>query len=130
MFLKSIPISIKILFLVLIVGFTLFYLLSSDLGNNGRKSPGNQTISNMYQLRPAQEMFYELNHRYADTQEELIEAGFLTEKFIDEITNKELADRDGTGIDGSDNDPKTWLVTSHIDDFWFTCNQGGCYKEH
>ncbi|MDI6591815.1 MAG: hypothetical protein QME61_02695 [Patescibacteria group bacterium] len=113
------------------------------LGHGTRCVPSWQrTLADMRQLRRAQEIFYKSNNRYADTQEELISAGILSAKFKNLATSKEFTDRDGGGIEGSDNDPETWLATTHLQyqeidkwcrvinrDYWFTCNQDGCYKE-
>lgn len=100
------------------------------------------TLANMRQLQLAQEIFYKKNNRYADTQEELIAFDILAEKLKNRITNKELTDKDGKGIEGSDNDPKTWLATVHMrykefnmwcipieEEYQYTCDQDGCRKE-
>ncbi len=96
----------------------------------------------MHLLKSSQEIFYAQNHRYADTQEELIDAEIIDEKSKNRITEKELTDRDGNGIEGGDNDPETWSVTTYIpykeidtwcrvvsEGHWFTCNQNGCQRD-
>ena len=100
------------------------------------------TKFNMYQLFSAQELFYTYNHRYANTQEELIDAGFIDKKLESLITEKELTDKDGNGIEGGDDNPETWSVAAYIPyreidnwcrvvskEHWLTCNQNGCYEE-
>ncbi|MFH1575348.1 MAG: hypothetical protein ABIB55_00150 [Candidatus Nealsonbacteria bacterium] len=101
------------------------------------------TLADMRQMHAAQEMFYEKNKRYADTQEELInEVGIFTEKFKNTMTGEEFADKDGKGIEGGDNDPETWSAITYIfpekfdgwcrrieEGYWYICDQEDCYKQ-
>ncbi len=90
-------------------------------------------------LRAPQELFYDDNGRYANTQEELIEAGFISEKLKNRMTGEEYTDKDGSGIEGGDDNPKTWEIVTFIptkqfdnwckrvkEGYWITCNQDGC----
>jgi hypothetical protein len=98
--------------------------------------------ADMRQLRTAQGMFYEKNNRFADTQEELINNIIFRVVLKNIITNQEFTDGDGEGIEGSDNDPKTWSARTYIpyqkinkwchlmsSGYWYVCNQDGCYEE-
>ncbi len=92
-----------------------------------------------------QELFYDKNGRYAETQKELInDSGFKYDKplFFNYLTGKELTDKDGKGIEGGDNDPNTWSVSAYFprvkvgawckitsEGYWFTCNQDKCPVE-
>ena len=85
-----------------------------------------------------QELFYDEYLRYADTQDELVNTGFLSKKIINPLTDKEFTDKDGSGIEGGDNEPKTWSIAVYIPKkefkwcklvsggFWYTCDQYGC----
>jgi len=97
-----------------------------------------RTETNMRQLNTAQQLFYQFNNRYADTQDELVEAGILPRKLQDATTGKELTDLDNNGIEGGDSDANTWLTRVYmpgrrfemckvVETGWnFTCDQGGC----
>lgn len=99
--------------------------------------------ADMNQLRAAQNIFYEKNNRYADTQEELINDVVFTRIVLKNITTKEeFTDGDGEGIEGSDNNPETWLAMTYIPyqkfnkwchltslGYWYVCDQDGCYEE-
>lgn len=101
------------------------------------------TRSDMNQLKFAQEMFYEKNNRYADTQEELIaDVKIFNEKLKNRTTGEEFTDKDGKGIEGGDNNPETWAAVSYIrykklnkwcrmvsEEYMYICDQDGCYEE-
>ena len=126
--------------MVLILLFVLFIIVSFSFTSiRSDRALGAATKAEMTRLRAAQDMFYWENHRYADTQEEL---GLIDKKLKDWVTDEELTDRDGNGIEGGDNDPETWSVTAYIpyreigswcrlvsEGYWFTCNQNGCQRE-
>ena len=128
--------------LIALITLSLIVSLSFLLSGCSRCYPAwMRTIPNMRQLSMAQEIFYKENNRYADTQEELMETLGMNVKFTDS-TNKELTDKDGEGIEGGDNNPETWSTTCYISykefnnwcrltdkEYWYTCNQDGCYKE-
>ncbi len=96
----------------------------------------------MSQIRAYQENFYDLNGRYAGTQDELVKAGVMKEKLVNLFTGSEVTDKDGQGIEGGDSDPETWAMSIYFPEkkirgfcqifntgYWFTCNQEGCYRE-
>jgi len=129
------------LIILLFLAFGIVFLSSGT-----RCSPyWRSTMPNINSLRVAQEMFFSEKNRYADTQEELIESGIMTAKvkfFDDKRIEKEFTDKDGSGIEGGDNDPKTWSATAYVpskevskwcmlisNGYWYTCNQDGCRKE-
>jgi len=128
---------------ILIASTTLFLAMGLYFISFGcsRCRPGwMRTIADVRQLGMAQEIFYKQNKRYADTQEELME--IIGVKLKELETGKEITDKDGKGIEGGDNDPKTWSATCHMTykefndwcrlidkDYWYTCNQDGCYEE-
>jgi len=126
--------------LILLV-FSFFVVIISSSGAS-RTPHWARTIREMTELRVAQEVFWIKHGRYADTQEELIEAGFLREKLRNWVKDRDLTDRDGQGIEGGDDDPQTWSATAYIprkeidkwcrvisEGYWYTCDQTGCYKE-
>ena len=138
---KKITKTSFIIILIPTLLFVLFFSLVFFVSSARPVNRGLRTKAEMHQLIGLQEIFYARNDRYADTQEEL---GLIEEddKFRDNQTGEELTDRDGEGIEGSDNDPETWLVTAYIrfkeinplcivasEGYWFTCTQDGCYEE-
>ncbi len=134
-------ITFIIIFIVLILVFLVAGLIFLQ-GGNRCASNWRATISNMHQLRIAQEIFYEKNNQYAKTQEELIKADILIGKLKNKITNKEFTDMDGNGIEGGDNNSQTWSARTYIQykefnawciqkdkKYLYICNQNGCKKD-
>jgi len=125
--------------------FSIFVILVVSVTFSGGRCLAHwaRTLSDMKQLNTAQELFYLDNNRYADTQEEIIDAGIVDNiRFKNWFTAKELTDKDGEGIEGGDNDSHTWSATTYIsykeidkwcrvvnEGYWYTCNQNGCQKE-
>jgi hypothetical protein len=135
---KGTNVAVLILSLIFIY---LWFFYQTSRKDTRLITPDVSIKSDMYKLVPAQEMFYIKNTRYADTQRELTEGGFLENALKNWATEQEFADKDGIGIEGSDNDPETWLVTTFIPvtkfkwckkietGYWYTCNQKGCHSE-
>jgi len=132
-------ISNLVFFGILILLILMFLIIGLNfLGGNRCCPVWRAAIAEMHQLSTAQKIFYEKDNRYADTQEELMGAGILSDKFKDRHTGKELTDKDGKGIEGSDNNPNTWSAITYIYRFdkWcrlvskeYFCNQDGCHEE-
>ena len=134
-------VSLLIFLLLLILLASVIWIILNQ--GCGRCAYSWQRIrAEMHQLQIAQEIFYKDNNRYADTQEELIDASIFTEKFKNAITNEEFTDSDGEGIESGDNNPKTWSAITYIsykkfnkwcwltsEGYWYICNQDGCYEE-
>jgi len=135
------------IFIILILSLFLLLIIVVTLLSGARsKAWVARAVADTHYLRDAQETFYRENGRYADTQEELIEAGLIKtygkEKMKSLLTGEEYTDKDGNGIEGGDDNPETWEVTTFIptrefdkwckkvkEGYWYTCNQNDCQKE-
>ena len=109
------------------------------------KARDAKRMSDMRQIKAAQETYYQKHSRYADTQEELVNEGLVKGVLADPSIQNEYADFDGVGIEGSDADSQTWSVAMALErkgifekeicdkskpepiyhDFYF-CNQNEC----
>lgn len=102
-------------------------------------------VSDVKQIAVAQEAFHKRHGRYADSWDEIIESGELRQRVKYWKTEKELADADGYGFEGGDNDPQTWSVVApefipdiKIDKwcrlvrkgYWLSCDQDGCHEKN
>ena len=104
------PIFIFILFFLLIIFIAFFMAISMQ----GRcKTMSAKILSDLRIIAAAQEIFYQKNSRYADTQQELSE---LMSVAYDPVTKKEYTDEDGVGIEGGDDNPNTWSVQALLRD--------------
>lgn len=138
-------ISVITFIAILIVLMLVFLIIGLVFLSGGNRCVPDwkTTISNMQQLRIAQQIFYEQNNQYAKTQQELIEADILVGKLKNKTTNKEFIDKDGNGIDGGDNNSQTWSARTYVEykefnawciqkdkGYLYICNQNGCQKEY
>ena len=123
---------------VVIAFFLLFLLLSLGSGSGDRRNA--KIMSDLRQLRLGQKLHYVSNGHYASTQQELVDAGLLGEELRNPRTKELYTDRDGNGIEGGDDNPETWSVSSFLpqreysgfcqllhEGVWFTCNQKDCF---
>jgi len=131
---KTSKISIFIIFLLSLILLATAVLMA--LSSARSRSRDASALAAMASIRPAQEIFHDQKGRYANTQEELIEAGIINEKLRNPLTKEEFTDKDGYGIEGGDDDPQTWSVAAFIptreftglckrvrEGYWYTCNQ-------
>jgi hypothetical protein len=131
---------------LLILVISSFILLFDILVTFGERHSSFEAriMGTMAQLSVAQEKFYNQEGRYANTQEELIEAGIIDKKLAHPYTGEEFTDRDGHGIEGGDDNPETWEAVTFIptkefnswcqrikEGYLFVCNQReGCRREN
>jgi type II secretory pathway pseudopilin PulG len=107
--------NFSILFLVLlIIGIFLGMVLVSGCGarSNARDA---RRMSDLRQIKAAQETYYQKYTRYAVTQEELANEGIINSLLTDPSTQDEYTDFDGTGIEGGDLDTQTWSVKAALE---------------
>jgi len=116
-----------------------FLLVSMCACGSIGKAKDALKISDLRQVKIAQEMFYEKNSRFAVSQKELVDAGIFTTALINPTTKKEYTDADGLGLEGGDNNPNTWSVQAILMDYnleicsrekqkliFYYCNQTDC----
>jgi len=124
----------RITMLIIIYIFSIILILWVGSFEKGRcRAVNNYNIQAIKDIEIKQIIYYSINGVYANNYTEL----GITEK-KDSNTNKIIADKDGVGFDGGDNDPNTWSARVFIkqpkfkycrllsDGYWLTCNQDGC----
>ena len=132
---NSIKSFLKFLLISLILTFALLIILWPSGGKE--KARDAKRIADIKSIQMAQEMFYENELRYAISQKELFEKGYLSNVLVDPVTKKEYTDNDGFGIEGGDENPKTWIVQTVLKKYneicskekpveVFLCNEKGC----
>ena len=100
----------KIMFIIGFL-FSILWLVTFMLVSGARRlALFGKVGSDLNIISVAQGRYYEKYARYASTQEELVGDGALQSILADPYMHKEYADFDGSGIEGSDNNDRTWSV--------------------
>jgi hypothetical protein len=88
----------------------LLWMFSMNMCGARYKARDARRMSDLRQIAAAQETYHQKYSYYANSQQELVSDGIIEEALADPSTGDQYADADGTGIEGSDNDPQTWSV--------------------
>jgi len=109
------------------------------------KARDARRMSDLRQIKAAQDLYHQKYSRYADTQQDLVNDGILSLVITDPATGEQYTDADGSGIKGGDNDLQTWSVKAYLENSrsftreicdhsnskqipraYYFCNEKGC----
>lgn len=130
--------------LIILVLFAIFIFSFIFTSNDVRcRNYNTKRKADLFQIKLAQELYYDAHNRFADNFDELIANKILGEYLKEPGSGKIYSDEDGFGLDGGDNNPNTWSVRSYINEpeyeyclktsegYWFVCDQSHdrCFKQ-
>lgn len=105
---------IKFLTIYLIL-FIIFGILLNNLCAPRYKGVNAERQAMLGIIQNSQEDFFEQESLYANSQAELVEKGYLLQIVVDRVSGLEYTDEDGVGLEGGDNDPKTWSIKTVLE---------------
>jgi hypothetical protein len=100
------------IYVILFIIFTILLASPCVSTYKARNAVQRATLS---AIQACQADFFEQESRYANSQAELIEKGCLLQIVVDPVSGLEYTDEDGFGLEGGDNDPKTWSVKTVLE---------------
>jgi hypothetical protein len=104
-----------IFIITFIISFLWFGMTNVTMCGSRLKARDARRISDMRQIKAAQETYYQKYSRFANTQETLVNEGLINGVLVDPSLSSKYADFDGMGIEGSDANPQTWSVKAALE---------------